>query len=100
MPTRMPARSTRRSATRGWGRCRTTRGGRAGRFGPGLSTSRSCLREKIAVMPPPFRIGGMQLTMEPLEEMLQWARGVDRAGMDEIWLAEAYPWARKHGDEG
>src|SRR5207237_9734953 len=97
MPTRTPARSTRRSAIRGWGRCRTTRGGRTGRFGPGLSTSRSCSREKIALMPPPFRIGVMQLTMEPLEEMLESARVMDRAGMDTIWLAEAYPWWRKHG---
>src|SRR2546422_10630469 len=99
MPTRMPARSTRRSGTHGWGRCRTTRGGRTGRFGPGLSTSRSCSREKIALMPPPFRIGVMQLTMEPLEEMLESARVMDRAGMDTIWLAEAYPWWRKHGME-
>src|SRR5256885_13387988 len=99
MPTRMPARSTRRSATRGWGRCRIIRGGRTGRFGPGPSTSRSCPREKIALMPPPFRIGVMQLTMEPLEEMLESARVMDRAGMDTIWLAEAYPWWRKHGME-
>src|SRR6266446_9006410 len=99
MPTRMLARSTRRSATRGWGRCRTTRGGRTGRFGPGPSTSRSCPREKIALMPPPFRIGVMQLTMEPLEEMLESARVMDRAGIDTLWLAEAYPWWRKHGME-
>src|SRR5947209_13625698 len=99
MPTRMPARSTRRSATHGWGRCRTTRGGRTGRSGPGLSTSRSCPREKIALMPPPFRIGVMQLTMEPLEEMLESARVMDRAGIDTLWLAEAYPWWRKHGME-
>src|SRR5438128_7039480 len=99
MPTRMPARSTRRSGTHGWGRCRTTRGGRTGRFGPGLSTSRTCPREKIALMAPPFRIGVMQLTMEPLEEMLESARVMDRAGMDTIWLAEAYPWWRKHGME-
>jgi 5,10-methylenetetrahydromethanopterin reductase len=48
---------------------------------------------------PPFRIGVMQLTMEPLEEMLESARVMDRAGMDTIWLAEAYPWWRKHGME-
>jgi 5,10-methylenetetrahydromethanopterin reductase len=47
----------------------------------------------------PFRIGVMQLTMEPLEEMLESARAMDRAGMDTIWLAEAYPWWRKHGME-
>ena len=50
-------------------------------------------------MPPPFRIGVMQLTMEPLEEMLESARVMDRVGMDTIWLAEAYPWWRKHGME-
>jgi 5,10-methylenetetrahydromethanopterin reductase len=47
----------------------------------------------------PFRIGVMQLTMEPLDEMLESARAMDRAGMDTIWLAEAYPWWRKHGME-
>ena len=50
-------------------------------------------------MPPPFRIGVMQLTMEPLDEMLESARVMDEAGMDTIWLAEAYPWWRKHGME-
>jgi 5,10-methylenetetrahydromethanopterin reductase len=38
----------------------------------------------------------MQLTMEPLEEMLATARVMDEAGMDTVWLAEAYPWWRKH----
>jgi len=47
----------------------------------------------------PFRIGVMQLTMEPLEEMLESARVMDEAGMDTVWLAEAYPWWRKHGME-
>jgi 5,10-methylenetetrahydromethanopterin reductase len=47
----------------------------------------------------PFRIGVMQLTMEPLEEMLETAAVMDRVGMDTIWLAEAYPWWRKHGME-
>jgi 5,10-methylenetetrahydromethanopterin reductase len=41
----------------------------------------------------------MQLTMEPLDEMLASARAMDAAGMDTIWLAEAYPWWRKHGME-
>jgi 5,10-methylenetetrahydromethanopterin reductase len=50
-------------------------------------------------VPPPFRIGVMQLTMEPLDEMLASARVMDAAGMDTIWLAEAYPWWRKHGME-
>jgi 5,10-methylenetetrahydromethanopterin reductase len=48
---------------------------------------------------PPFRIGVMQLTMEPLEEMVASAQAMDEAGMDTIWLAEAYPWWRKHGME-
>jgi 5,10-methylenetetrahydromethanopterin reductase len=50
-------------------------------------------------MAVPFRIGVMQLTMEPLDEMLASARAMDEAGMDTIWLAEAYPWWRKHGME-
>jgi 5,10-methylenetetrahydromethanopterin reductase len=47
----------------------------------------------------PFRIGVMQLTMEPLDEMLESARVMDEAGLDTVWLAEAYPWWRKHGME-
>jgi 5,10-methylenetetrahydromethanopterin reductase len=47
-------------------------------------------------MSPPFRIGVMQLTMEPLDEMLASARAMDEAGIDTVWLAEAYPWWRKH----
>ena len=43
--------------------------------------------------------GVMQLTMEPLAEMLETARALDRGGFDTIWLAEAYPWWRKHGME-
>jgi 5,10-methylenetetrahydromethanopterin reductase len=50
-------------------------------------------------MAVPFRIGVMQLTMEPLDVMLASARAMDDAGMDTIWLAEAYPWWRKHGME-
>src|SRR3712207_5786836 len=50
-------------------------------------------------MGAPFRIGVMQLTMEPLDEMLASARVMDEAGMDTVWLAEAYPWWRKHGME-
>jgi 5,10-methylenetetrahydromethanopterin reductase len=41
----------------------------------------------------------MQLTMEPLGDMLETARELDRGGFDTIWLAEAYPWWRKHGME-
>ena len=50
-------------------------------------------------MPPPFRVGVMQLTMEPLGTMLEAARAMDAAGLDTVWLAEAYPWWRKHGME-
>jgi 5,10-methylenetetrahydromethanopterin reductase len=50
-------------------------------------------------MPPPFRIGVMQLSMEPLDQMVETATVMDRAGIDTIWLAEAYPWWRKHGME-
>ncbi len=50
-------------------------------------------------MRAPFRIGVMQLTMEPMDEMLATARALDRAGFDTIWLAEAYPWWRKHSME-
>ena len=50
-------------------------------------------------MAQPFRIGVMQLTMEPLDEMVASARSMDEAGLDTIWLAEAYPWWRKHGME-
>ena len=50
-------------------------------------------------MSPPFRIGVMQLTMEPLDEMIASAQVMDESGMDTIWLAEAYPWWRKHGME-
>jgi 5,10-methylenetetrahydromethanopterin reductase len=47
-------------------------------------------------MASPFRIGVMQLTMEPLEEILDHAHRLDEHGFDTIWLAEAYPWWRKH----
>jgi len=50
-------------------------------------------------MAPRFRIGVMQLTMEPLEEILEHARAMDEGGFDTIWLAEAYPWWRKHSME-
>src|SRR5256886_6422675 len=38
----------------------------------------------------------MQLTMEPVGEMIATARVLDEHGFDTIWLAEAYPWWRKH----
>lgn len=41
----------------------------------------------------------MQLTMEPLDEILEHAHVMDRFGFDTMWLAEAYPWWRKHSME-
>src|SRR5881409_2168317 len=50
-------------------------------------------------MTVPFRIGVLQLSMEPMEETLTMARACDAAGFDSFWLAEAYPWWRKHSME-
>ena len=50
-------------------------------------------------MPVPFRIGVLQLSMEPAQETLAMARACDEAGFDTFWLAEAYPWWRKHAME-
>ncbi len=73
---------------------------RSGRGAAALGTrDRIRASESDLRMTVPFRIGVMQLTMEPLDEMLESARVMDRAGMDTIWLAEAYPWWRKHGME-
>lgn len=46
-----------------------------------------------------LRIGMMQLTMEPLEDILSHAAHLDRGGFDTVWLAEAYPWWRLHSME-
>ncbi len=50
-------------------------------------------------MSVPFRIGVLQLSMEPLEQTVRMAKACDAAGFDIFWLAEAYPWWRKHGME-
>lgn len=50
-------------------------------------------------MSVPFRIGVLQLSMEPLEQAVRMAQACERAGFDIFWLAEAYPWWRKHGFE-
>ncbi|MBV8205399.1 MAG: LLM class flavin-dependent oxidoreductase [Acidobacteria bacterium] len=47
----------------------------------------------------PLKIGVLQLSMEPLDEAVRMAKACDRAGFDIFWLAEAYPWWRKHGFE-
>ena len=41
-------------------------------------------------MTVPFRIGVLQLSMEPLEETVRMAKACDAAGFDTFWLAEAY----------
>ena len=48
---------------------------------------------------PPFRIGVLQLSMEPVHETVRMAKACEAAGFDTFWLAEAYPWWRKHGYE-
>jgi 5,10-methylenetetrahydromethanopterin reductase len=50
-------------------------------------------------MTVPFRIGVLQLSMEPVDETLRMAKACDAAGFDSFWLAEAYPWWRKHSME-
>ncbi|HUI84719.1 MAG TPA: LLM class flavin-dependent oxidoreductase [Candidatus Binatia bacterium] len=47
----------------------------------------------------PFRVGVLQLSMEPLRQTVRMAQACERAGFDIFWLAEAYPWWRKHGME-
>jgi 5,10-methylenetetrahydromethanopterin reductase len=50
-------------------------------------------------MAVPFRIGVLQLSMEPLEQTVRMAQACEAAGFDIFWLAEAYPWWRKHSME-
>src|SRR5215813_5226018 len=50
-------------------------------------------------MIPPFKIGVLQLSMEPLNETVCMAQACETAGFDVFWLAEAYPWWRKHSME-
>jgi len=50
-------------------------------------------------MAVPFRIGVLQLSMEPLAQTVRMAQACDNAGFDIFWLAEAYPWWRKHSME-
>jgi 5,10-methylenetetrahydromethanopterin reductase len=68
------------------------------RRGPAGADARHA-RRALSAVAVPFRVGVMQLTMEPLDEMLESARVMDDAGLDTVWLAEAYPWWRKHGME-
>ena len=95
--TRTPSRRSGRFQRCGRGRQPAVAGGvRARARGADDLHGRQGLSAAMAV---PFRVGVMQLTMEPLDEMLASARAMDEAGMDTIWLAEAYPWWRKHGME-
>src|SRR6201987_2418137 len=50
-------------------------------------------------MSRPFNIGVLQLSMEPVHETLAMAKACEEAGFDAFWIAEAYPWWRKHGFE-
>ncbi len=47
----------------------------------------------------PFNIGVLQLSMEPVRETVAMASACEQAGFDTFWIAEAYPWWRKHGFE-
>jgi 5,10-methylenetetrahydromethanopterin reductase len=47
----------------------------------------------------PFEIGVLQLSMEPVHETVAMAKACEDAGFDCFWVAEAYPWWRKHGFE-
>src|SRR5713226_9060238 len=47
----------------------------------------------------PFNIGVLQLSMEPVRETVAMAKACEEAGFDTFWIAEAYPWWRKHSFE-
>jgi len=50
-------------------------------------------------MATPFQIGVLQLSMEPVRETVAMAKTCQDAGFDAFWIAEAYPWWRKHSFE-
>jgi len=50
-------------------------------------------------MTTPFNVGVLQLSMEPAHETIEMAKACEHAGFDAFWIAEAYPWWRKHGFE-
>src|SRR5689334_24456095 len=50
-------------------------------------------------MPIPFNIGVLQLSMEPVRETVAMAKASEAVGFDTFWIAEAYPWWRKHSFE-
>src|SRR5580692_570740 len=47
----------------------------------------------------PFNIGVLQLSMEPVRETVAMAKACEDACFDTFWIAEAYPWCRKHSFE-
>jgi len=47
----------------------------------------------------PFNIGVLQLSMEPVRETVVMAKACEDAGFNAFWIAEAYPWWRKHSFE-
>src|SRR5947209_3899928 len=47
----------------------------------------------------PFNLGVLQLSMEPVRETVAMAKACEQAGFDAFWIAEAYPWWRKHSFE-
>ncbi len=47
----------------------------------------------------PFNIGVLQLSMEPVHDTVAMAKACEGAGFDVFWIAEAYPWWRKHSFE-
>src|SRR4030088_2362707 len=50
-------------------------------------------------MSVPFNIGVLQLSMELVRETAAMAKACEDAGFDTFWIAEAYPWWRKHSFE-
>jgi 5,10-methylenetetrahydromethanopterin reductase len=50
-------------------------------------------------MSVPFNIGVLQLSMEPVRETVAMAKACEAAGFGVFWIAEAYPWWRKHSFE-
>src|SRR5216683_2161532 len=53
----------------------------------------------LELMNLPFNIGVLQLSMEPVRETVAMAKACEQAGFDTFWIAEAYPWWRKHSFE-
>src|SRR6267143_3605297 len=53
----------------------------------------------LELMSLPFNIGVLQLSMEPVRETVTMAKACEQAGFDTFWIAEAYPWWRKHSFE-